>query len=482
MGAVLNTVYNNYLAAYSPRQLTKYDTHKKSELRSVYNSIVKLNKDAPWYLPTTNKDTQHYAVSLKENARELHNAIAQLGGLEQDSMFRKKSAYSTDTEVAEAAYIGSDTLTSTSPEFDLEVKELATPQENLGYFLPDLATTLSPATYSFDISINDMNYEFQFNINEGDTNRQIMDRLSRLINNADIGIQANVAESDSRYALRLTSDATGVPANKAYHFRVSDDHTSKASGVVGNMGLNYISHPAGNACFLINGEERSSSSNHFTVGKLFDVQIKAVSSEDKPVHIGLKTDTESITDNINQLIGSYNSFIRSAASYLETQSRSRQLVREFSSIASHYGTSLENMGMHLQDDGILSVNDEKLQQAAASVGNDLSSFSVLKDFSSSLLRKSDQVSLNPMDYVDKKIVAYKNPGHNFISPYTTSAYSGMMFNRLLLILSQIKAVAVFVCLYFVFSPWPCTYRSVQNRPSVPGSYHVPSDSASHNSA
>ena len=316
MGAVLNTVYNNYLAAYSPRQLTKYDTHKKSELRSVYNSIVKLNKDAPWYLPTTNKDTQHYAVSLKENARELHNAIAQLGGLEQDSMFRKKSAYSTDTEVAEAAYIGSDALTSTSPEFDLEVKELATPQENLGYFLPDLATTLSPATYSFDISINDMNYEFQFNINEGDTNRQIMDRLSRLINNADIGIQANVAESDSRYALRLTSDATGVPANKAYHFRVSDDHTSKTSGVVGNMGLNYISHPAGNACFLINGEERSSSSNHFTVGKLFDVQIKAVSPEDKPVHIGLKTDTESITDNINQLIGSYNSFIRSAASYL----------------------------------------------------------------------------------------------------------------------------------------------------------------------
>lgn len=428
MGAVLNTVYNNYLAAYSPRQLTKYDTHKKSELRSVYNSIVKLNKDAPWYLPTTNKDTQHYAVSLKENARELHNAIAQLGGLEQDSMFRKKSAYSTDTEVAEAAYIGSDALTSTSPEFDLEVKELSTPQENLGHFLPDLATTLSPATYSFDISINDMNYEFQFNINEGDTNRQIMDRLSRLINNADIGIQANVAESDSRYALRLTSDATGVPANKAYHFRVSDDHTSKASGVVGNMGLNYISHPAGNACFLINGEERSSSSNHFTVGKLFDVQIKAVSPEDKPVHIGLKTDTESITDNINQLIGSYNSFIRSAASYLETQSRSRQLVREFSSIASHYGTSLENMGMHLQDDGIFSVNDEKLQQAAASAGNDLSSFSVLKDFSSSLLRKSDQVSLNPMDYVDKKIVAYKNPGHNFISPYTTSAYSGMMFN------------------------------------------------------
>ena len=45
-----------------------------------------------------------------------------------------------------------------------------------------------------------------------------------------------------------------------------------------------------------------------------------------------------------------------------------------------------------------------------------------------LLRKSDQVALNPMDYVRKTVVAYKNPGHNYVSPYTTSAYSGMMFN------------------------------------------------------
>ena len=69
MGAVLNTVYNNYLATYSPRQLTKYDTHKKSELRSIYNSIVKLNKDAPWYLPTTSKDTQHYAIMMLRSLR-----------------------------------------------------------------------------------------------------------------------------------------------------------------------------------------------------------------------------------------------------------------------------------------------------------------------------------------------------------------------------------------------------------------------------
>ena len=45
MSSVLNTVYNNYLTAYTPKTLTRYDTHKKSELRNVYNSIVKLNKE-----------------------------------------------------------------------------------------------------------------------------------------------------------------------------------------------------------------------------------------------------------------------------------------------------------------------------------------------------------------------------------------------------------------------------------------------------
>ena len=84
MGPVMNAVYNNYLTAYTPKPLTKYDTHKKSELRRVYNSIVKINKEAPWYLPTTSRDTQQYAVDIKENARELHNTIAQLGGLGQN--------------------------------------------------------------------------------------------------------------------------------------------------------------------------------------------------------------------------------------------------------------------------------------------------------------------------------------------------------------------------------------------------------------
>lgn len=424
MNTILNTVYNNYMTTYAPKPLTRYDTHKKSELRSVYNSIVKYTKDAPWYLPTTSKETQHYAVSLKENARELRNTLAQLGGLESKELFSKKSAYSSDENVAAAAYIGSEEAAKDISDIELEVHSLATSQENLGLFLPDSRVALAPDTYSFDVGINNMNYEFQFSVGESETNRDVQERLVRLINNSDIGIQADLAESEGRTSLRLTSNSTG----KNQTFTVTDSHTSKTAGTVDYFGLDYTNRESSDASFLINGEERTASANRFTLGRLFDVELKGTCEEGTPVRIGLKTDIESLTDNITHLIGGYNDFVKAANSYLETQSKSRQLIREMRGIAYRYNTALESMGLNMTEDGTLKVDQELLHETASQAQDITGTFGYLKDFSNSLIRKSNQVSLNPMEYVEKTVVAYKNPGHNFTNPYGASAYSGMMFN------------------------------------------------------
>ena len=428
MSAVLNSVYNNYLTAYTPKGVTRYDAHKRSELRSICNSIVKLNKESPWYLPTTSKATQQYAIDLKENARELHNTIAQLGGLEESGLLNKKSAYSTDEEVATASYIGTPPTDGTVPSFRIEVQSLASSQENMGLFLEDSKVALPADTYSFDITINDMNYEFQFAIGESETNREVQERLARLINHASIGIKASLTEAGSRTSLRLVSESTGTPMGKEHIFRVSDDHTSKTSGTVAYFGLDYISRDASNARFLINGEDRSASSNHFTVGKMFDVELKGPSPEGESVEIGLKPDLESLTDNVTHLIDGYNSFVQAANSYLETQAKSRQLVHEMSGITTLYQQSLESAGIDLSEDGTVTVDAHRLQKAAQESENIPQTFGFIRDFSNMLLRKANQVSLNPMEYVEKTIVAYKNPGHNFVSPYATSSYSGMMFN------------------------------------------------------
>ncbi len=425
--AIMYNVYNHYLTTYAPKSTTQYDTHKKSELRGIYNSIVKLNKESPWYLDTKSAETQQYAISLKENARLLHNTIASLGGLEEEQSLAQKAAYSSDPDSVGASYVGNPADEEDSPRFEITVDALASPQENMGSYLPDEPVGLNPNTYSFDVAINDLSYEFQFNINAGDTNKTVQERLVRLINNADIGIRAQMDERDSRSSIRLTSTATGLPEGRNIVFRISDDHTSKKSGVVDYLGLDYISRQPSNSSFRINGEERSTTSNTFTVGKQFEIELKAITPQDSPVTVGLKTDVESLTDNINSLIGGYNTFVNAANAYKESQSLSSRLSREMGSIAYRYTGEMEHMGIRLQSDNTISIDENLLRETASGPGGP-ASYHALKGFAHALIQKTAQVSLNPMNYVNRTIVAYKNPGHNFASPYVTSSYSGMMFN------------------------------------------------------
>lgn len=346
--------------------------------------------------------------------------------MEENVIFNKKSSYSSDENVLTASYIG--TQDQEVPDLNLEVHSLAGSQENLGLFLPDARIDLPPATYSFDVGINDLNYEFQFTVGETETNRDVQERLVRLINNSGIGIRADIAESDGRTSLRLTSDATGLAPGKKQLFTVSDNKSSKRTGTVNYFGLDYVSREASNARFSINGEERSSTSNRFTIGKMFDVQLKGLTQEGDSVQIGLKTDVESLADNVSHLVGGYNDFVNTAASYMSTQSKSGQLVNEMRGIVGLYGSDLEAIGINLREDGTLNLNRDVLHQAVLQSDDITETFGSLKNLSGSLIRKSNQVALNPMDYVQKTVVAYKNPGHNFVSPYNSSAYSGMLFN------------------------------------------------------
>ena len=213
--AIQDNLYNYYLTAYTPKSVTKYDTHKRSELRSLYNSMVKLNKESPLYLIPNARESAKLAVGIKENARVLRNQIASLGGLNESELLQKKVAYSDREDIVTAEYIGDVTNAGDGeevPSLELSVRTLASEQTNLGNFLPsDQGIPLAEGTYSFDIGINDLNYEFQFNINNGETNLDIQNRLSRLISNAGIGLKAEVVSGeDGTSSLKIQSEAMGL--------------------------------------------------------------------------------------------------------------------------------------------------------------------------------------------------------------------------------------------------------------------------------
>ena len=426
----LSNVYNFYMTTYAPKSSTPYDSHKKSELRGVYNSIVKLNKESPLYILDTSRDSREFAVNMKENARELRNTIASLGGLDEEELLNKKVAYSSNPNIATADFIGTITEDEELPTYDIEVSRLATQQINTGKYLPnDELVNLPPDTYSFDIGIDELNYEFQFSIKPSDTHRDVQERLARLITNANIGMKAQVVSGeDNTSYLRMESNSTGLKGDDPYIYRISDHRTSKSSGTVEYFGLDHVATRPGNAAYSVDGDERTSASNRITLNRIYEIELTGVSSEEgETASIGLKTDVESLTENVNTLVRGFNSFLKAVAEYTDHQPKSNQLFNEMSGVARVFAHDLTSVGLKLNLDGTLEVDDETLRQTVMS-DDAAEAFSPLKSFTNAVLRKSNQVQLNPMNYVNNIIVAYKNPGKNFASPYITSAYSGMMFN------------------------------------------------------
>ena len=428
---IMNTIYNHYMTTYAPKKSdAKLDSHNKSELKNIYSNILKLNKEAPLYIYDRNEQTTSFALSLKEQTRQLQSTILNTAGKKENDLFKNKVAFSSDDDVVSVKYVGDNE--GAQPEddsYEVEVKNLASTQINVGYSLPNTEKSLKPGTYSFDVNVNNMAYEFQFTVNEEDTNIDVQNKLARLFNHANIGLNATVTEDtvDSS-SLRIESVQTGdgnPPGTPLFNISNGSDNVS--ADVVDFLGIDYVAQDASNAHFTVNGQEHSTASNQFTINKAFELTLKGVSPEyGEPVTIGLKTNIDSLKDNIYNLISGYNTFLQATDKFKELTS-SNKLSFETKSVAKLYRNELDAIGINITENGSLSIDENLLTQTAESEeAYDL--LSPLKDFSSSLFKKGEEISRDPLHYANQRIVAYKNPGKNFSSPYATSGYSGLIFN------------------------------------------------------
>ena len=447
--SIMNTIYNQYLTTYAPKKSdTRYDTHKRSELKNIYNTMAKINRDAPLYKLDNNDTARKTIIGIKEEARLLHNSIVSVMGTQENADFSGKVAYSSNENVLSAKYIGSpeaDALPDSAdtqeesttnnvdgaiPSYDIEVLSLASSQVNLGKYLPKDAKALSADNYSFDVTVNGQGYEFQFSIRDEDTNFDVQNRLSRLINNSGIHLTSSVEEDENgNSALRIASAQVGIGfGQNSQVFSISDDKTSQSSGSVDYFGIDYVAREASNAHFKVNGIEASSSYNTFILEKNYEITLNGISpNEGETATVGVKPDTEALVDNVSHLVSSYNQFITAVGEYQHSQSNSLNLMREMNGIVSLYQQGMNRLGITSDAEGTLSLNKDTLSDAVLN-GDAMEGFSSIRNFSSAMLRKSNQVSLNPISYIDKTVVAYKNPGKTLMTPYVASAYAGMLFN------------------------------------------------------
>lgn len=427
---IMTTIYNHYMTTYSPKKSdARLDSHNKNELKNIYNGILKLNKETPLYLFEHSRQTTDLALSLKEKTRQLQRTILDTSGSSENDLFKNKVAFSSNTNIADVKFIKESSANyEETSTYELEVQKLASNQINSGWLLSKDKKDLAPGNYSFDVNINNMAYEFQFGVTTDDTNYDIQSKLVRLFNHANIGLNASIVEGpDDTFALKIASTHTGENSPSDKPVFTIQNTSSNGIDVVDYLGIDYISTPASNAYFKINGEENSTSSNQFTIDKTFEITLKGVTdANNEPTIIGVKTNVDSLKDNIYNLIDGYNSFLNTTDKLKQITS-SNKLTYEVTNVAKLYRNELDSIGINITENGSLSIDDQLLTQTAESEDAH-ALLSPLNTFSSTLFKKGEEISRNPLEYANKKIVAYKNPGKNFISPYATSNYSGLLFN------------------------------------------------------
>lgn len=423
---MISSVYSYYLSQYGNKSNSKYDSHTRTQLKNTYSKVVKINSQTPVYKLDLSTAAQKYAIDLKEHARALENITEDLSDGADGTMTFKKSAVSSNASAVNASYITDFGAASDDESFDINVKQLACSQLNTGNYLQPRSKHIKPGEYSFDLSINDVIYEFQFKVDNSETTNSIQNKIARLINRSNIGLTANIKEDSlGNTAINIESESTGINGTTPVIFSIKSDDPNNQL-LIDTLGLDRVTQYPSNAIFDVDGDERSSMSNSITINKAYDVKLSKVTEE--PVTISLKADADSIVESLNELVAGYNNLISVTNDENNNHFQgTEKLQNEIASIARSYKKQLADSGLSLNKDGTISADKEVIINAD---NKDALShiYESLNSFKNSIKEKAEDIALNPMDYVNNKIIAYKNPLRSFPDPYNLSAYTGMMFN------------------------------------------------------
>ena len=415
-------IYNFYNMAMPKVANTKYDSHKKSELRSLYRNMVKLNQNKPFYKLSLSDATQSYVIGIKEAAMELKTSSAFLS--EDIDPESQKMVVSTDSPSAISVSLITEDYSSLPSELKLQVNQLAATQKNQGTAVPANGSSIKPGAHYITIQKADSEYQFEINTKKDETNLRIQRRLSMSINNSNIGIRARVMESGTSSTLNLESQVSGVgDLDDGLHFLVFDN---QPDDLVDTFGLNNtVIYPA-NAEFLLNGEAQISTSNQISINNGIGIELHQATGEEATIQ--LATDYTPLMEDMDDFIHYYNRLIDLANQTEGNPSGSKKLLREIKGITRHFHNALEASGLKTTENGHLEKDEALLVQSTEN-GNLQELFHQLSDFKNAINDATNRITLNPMEYVDKTIISYPNTKQTFPNPYMPSIYSGMLFNQ-----------------------------------------------------
>lgn len=418
--------YNYLVPTYRPKPLTKYDTHKASELRNIVNEITKLTKESPTYFVKMNDAKQTYLLGVKESAIMFQNGFEELCDNSPDSAFNNKKAYSSNIDIVGAQIIGED-QSKLPDEFSIRVENLALSQINKGRELYMTGKGLAGGTYKFQINVGDDMYDFQYNVRSDANNREIVNGLSSFINKANIGIQTRIEkdhDNPNKIWMEIESDMTGSAAGEPIFTLVDKD--ANGNGLVSYLELDRIERSPKSSTFYMDETERHTLSNEFTMGKCLKVKLRK--SSDIDVHINFYPDSDRILESLQKIADAYNFMLDSSEEFSKVASYNLKLANDIQATIRPFRSELESCGFVFNEENRM-LFDTSLTLQAIHDGELQKLFTRTSPFVQTMVGKAYEIKLNPMEYVDKLMGTYPDfskPAEGF--SYITSLYSGLIFN------------------------------------------------------
>ena len=418
------TIYNNLLTTFDP-YATKH-VNNSMELRSVVKRIRKQTQSSPVYLLNFTNAKQSFVLGVKESSMRIHDSLQTLADDSEDGVFAQKKARSSDLEQVGAELLDTD-VDHLPNAFSIRVKQLANSQINQGKEYYETGKGLTAGSYQFRVMVNDVGYDFQYNIRKDANHREVIQGLADFITKAKIGIEAApYSFGGGKIGMRLESTMVGSPDGKAIFTLEDKSSEGKGRGIVEYYGLDHVAVMPKSAVFDLNGTEKTALSNEFILGRAVKVSLRKPSVVETT--IDYHPDSDAIIEGVEEFVSSYNSLIDHNLTFEQKTGTQSKLLNELKKLSEPFANELESCGISFDEEGHMEL-DTALATQAIEAGDMQKLFQPDSAMTNRMFAKTDQIKINPIEYVDKKVVSYPN----FTKPprgysYITSLYSGLLFN------------------------------------------------------
>ncbi|MEE8398761.1 MAG: flagellar filament capping protein FliD [Desulfobacterales bacterium] len=301
------------------------------------------------------KESTDALTELYHNISDLASKATPLTLTHMDSVFRDRSAVSSDINVltATAGNAFSDDTGATEATYDISITQIAQGQENTGLQLNSAdASVIGTGINTFNLTVNGQDHALSITVVDGDTNGIVLQNIEAAIDGSALGITADVITNDTDGTAHLLISADGTGLANAYS--LSDVSGNAISATAADT----ESTVAQDAMYSVDGIDQTSGVN--TV-YLDDEMVVVTFGQAGDAILKIAPDESEVNNAISTFVSEINAFIdfnKSSSDYIE-----EDVLSTVNSFISDHRAALESLGITRGDDGKLHIDSGMLTAA-----------------------------------------------------------------------------------------------------------------------